>query len=64
MAVQPVIRVSSLTDAIGVNTHIDFVIYGHQNLFTVEASIKNIRDSAQTATDAITWLQVAQATGA
>ncbi|HET6196189.1 MAG TPA: hypothetical protein VFE12_10555, partial [Acetobacteraceae bacterium] len=51
------------------NTHIDFANYGYQNLAVVEASInylglKNLRDSAQTAADATTWQQVAQATGA
>ena len=69
MAVQAAIRTRSFINSIGVNTHIDFVNYGYQNLTTVAASIgylgiKNIRDSAQTAADATTWLQVANATGA
>ncbi len=69
MAVQTAISTRSLIDSIGVNTHIDFVNYGYQNLTTVAASInylgiKNIRDSVQTAADATTWLQVANATGA
>jgi len=69
MAAQPVIRAYSFIDTIGVNTHIDFARYGYQNLAVVEAAInylglKNLRDSAQTATDAQTWLHVAQATGA
>jgi hypothetical protein len=59
----------SFIDTLGVNTHIDFAAYGYQNLTTVANAIKylgvtNIRDSAQTASDATAWLQVAQATGA
>jgi hypothetical protein len=54
---------------LGVNTHLDFAAYGYQNLAMTEYDINYlgveiIRDSAQTATDAQTWLQVAQATGA
>ena len=69
MAAQLAIHAYTFIDTIGVNTHIDFARYGYQNLAVVEASInylglKNLRDSAQTATDAQTWLQVAQATGA
>lgn len=59
----------SFVSSLGINTHIDFNAYGYQNLATVESNIsylgvKLIRDSAQTSTDAQTWLQVAQATGA
>ncbi len=62
-------RAYDFVSTLGINTHIDFVNYGYQNLATVESSInylgvKNIRDSAETATDAQTWLQVSQATGA
>jgi serralysin len=69
MAAQTAIRAYTFIDTIGVNTHIDFAKYGYQNLAVVEAAInylglKNLRDSAQTATDAQTWLRVAQATGA
>ena len=68
-AAQAAIRAYTLIDTIGVNTHIDFAKYGYQNLSVVEGAInylglKNLRDSAQTSTDAQTWLQVAQATGA
>src|ERR1700733_9982183 len=54
---------------LGINTHLDFDADGYQNLATVESDIEYlgvsiIRDSAETATDAQTWLQVAQATGA
>ena len=54
---------------LGINTHLDFDTDGYQNLATVESDIEYlgvtiIRDSAETATDAQTWLQVAQATGA
>jgi hypothetical protein len=63
------ISTSSFIDSLGVNTHIDFDADGYQNLATVEAAIeylglKNIRDSAQQASDASAWLQVSQATGA
>jgi hypothetical protein len=63
------ITASSFVNSLGINTHIDFGADGYQNLPTVEASIdylgiKNIRDSAQSASDLATWLQVAQATGA
>ena len=62
-------RAYDFVSTLGINTHIDFANYGYQNLATVESSInylgvKNIRDSAETATDAQTWLQVSQATGA
>jgi hypothetical protein len=55
--------------SLGINTHIDFAAYGYQNLDMVESDInylgvKIIRDSAEVATDAQAWLQVAQATGA
>ena len=63
------ITASSFVNSLGINTHIDFNAYGYQNLATVEAAInylgvKNIRDSAANASDASTWFQVAQATGA
>jgi hypothetical protein len=53
---------------LGINTHLDFDTDGYQNLATVESNIeylgvKIVRDSAETSTDAQTWLQVAQATG-
>jgi serralysin len=68
MSVQAISAIRFIT-SLGVNTHIDFANYGYQNLSTVEAAIKylgvtNLRDSAQSTTDATTWLQVAQATGA
>ncbi len=61
------ITTASFINSLGVNTHIDFDADGYQNLATVEAAInylglKNIRDSAQTASDASAWLQVANAT--
>src|ERR1700722_103250 len=54
---------------LGINTHLDFDADGYQNLATVESDIEYlgvtiIRDSAETAIDAQTWLQVAKATGA
>jgi hypothetical protein len=63
------IRSGVAVGMLGVNTHIDFANYGYQNLTTVEASInylgvKNLRDSPEAASDAQTWLQVSQATGA
>jgi hypothetical protein len=63
------ITTTSFIDSLGVNTHIDFNAYGYQNLSTVAAAInylglKNIRDSAQNASDASAWQQAAQATGA
>ncbi len=59
----------SFVSTLGVNTHIDFDAYGYQNLSTLESNIdylgvKILRDSAQSPTDATTWQQVAQATGA
>lgn len=56
-------------DTLGINTHIDFAVDGYRNLATVENAIKylgtiNLRDSAQIASDAVTWQQVALATGA
>jgi serralysin len=62
-------RTSDFVSTLGINTHIDFVDYGYQNLQTVEAAINylgvtNIRDSAESPTDAQTWLLVARATGA
>jgi hypothetical protein len=66
---QTAISTSSFVNSLGVNTHIDFADYGYQNLAIVESAIKylgltNLRDSAETASDATTWQQVAQATGA
>ena len=63
------ITAASFIASLGINTHIDFGADGYQNLATVEAAInylglKNIRDSAQQASDASAWLQVANATGA
>ena len=63
------ISATEFIGSLGVNTHIDFAAYGYQNLAMVESNInylgvKTIRDSAEVATDAQTWLQVAQATGA
>jgi hypothetical protein len=60
---------ATFVDALGINTHIDFAAYGYQNLAAVESDInylgvKIIRDSADVATDAQSWQQVAQATGA
>ena len=69
MTTQTAIRTGSFINTLGVNTHIDFATYGYQNLTVVADSINylgltNLRDSAQTASDATTWQQVAQATGA
>ena len=69
MATLTAITASNFVNSLGINTHIDFNAYGYQNLATVEAAInylgvKNIRDSASNGSDASTWLQVAQATGA
>ena len=63
------VSAAALLDTLGINTHLDFDAYGYQNLATVESNInylgvKIIRDSAETATDAQTWLAVSQATGA
>lgn len=63
------ISATAFIGTLGINTHIDFGAYGYQNLTAVENDInylgvKIIRDSAETATDAQTWLAVAQATGA
>ncbi len=63
------VSATTFASSLGINTHIDFATYGYQNLANVESDIqylgvKIIRDSAETATDATTWLQVAQATGA
>jgi hypothetical protein len=63
------VSAAALLNTLGINTHLDFDAYGYQTLATVESNIeylgvKIIRDSAETATDAQTWLQVAQATGA
>ena len=69
MTTQAAISTRSFVNTLGVNTHIDFAAYGYQNLTIVENAIKylgltNLRDSAQTAWDATSWLQVSQATGA
>ena len=69
MTTQTAISTDSFINTLGINTHIDFGNYGYQNLTTVETAIKylgvtNLRDSAEIATDATTWQQVAQATGA
>ena len=63
------ISAADFVGRLGVNTHIDFANYGYQNLSVVEASVnylglKNLRDSPQAASDASSWLQVSQATGA
>ena len=63
------VSAAALLNTLGINTHLDFDAYGYQTLATVESNIdylgvKIIRDSAETATDAQTWLQVAQATDA
>ena len=63
------VSAAALLNTLGINTHLDFGAYGYQNLATVESNInylgvKIIRDSAETATDAQTWLAVSQATGA
>src|SRR5581483_2504824 len=63
------ITATAFAGTLGINTHIDFGSYGYQSLANVESDInylgfKIIRDSAQSSSDAQTWLQVAQATGA
>lgn len=63
------VSAASFLGTLGVNTHLDFDAYGYQNLANVESDINYlgvqiIRDSAEVASDAQTWLQVAQATGA
>ncbi len=68
MTILTAITASSFINGLGVNTHIDFDAYGYQNLATVESSleylgVKNIRDSAESSTDLISWQQVARATG-
>lgn len=60
------VRAYDFVATLGINTHIDFADYGYQNLAIVESSInylgvKNIRDSAESAADARSWLLVAQA---
>ena len=63
------INASTFINSLGVNTHLDFsFIPAYQNLSMVESNltylgVKNVRDSAQTASDAAVWQQVAQATG-
>jgi hypothetical protein len=64
MTIQTAISTRSLIDSIGANTHIDSVIYGYHADSINYLGFKNIRDSARTAADATTWLQVTNATGA
>lgn len=64
----PAMPAAAVVDSIGVNTHIDFRKFGYENLPNVERAVtylgvKNLRDSADQASDAQTWLQVARATG-
>jgi len=64
---QTALTADSFTDTLGVNTHLDFG-GTYANLAQVEADLEylglpNARDSAETAADAQTWLQVAQVTG-
>src|SRR5437870_5341733 len=68
MTTQKAISATYFTHTLGVNTHIDFVNYGYQNLNTVVQALNylglpNVRDSAQTSSDVQWWTQVAQATG-
>jgi hypothetical protein len=63
------ISTTAFIGTLGVNTHFDFANYGYQNVVTAEAAIRylgltNLRDSAQTASDATLWQQIAQTTGA
>ena len=58
---------TAFIDTLGVNTHLDFG-GTYANLAQVESNLEylglpNVRDSAEAASDAQTWLQVAQATG-
>jgi len=61
------IAATAFIDTLGVNTHLDFG-GTYADLTQVEANLEylgvpNVRDSAETATDAQTWLEVSQATG-
>ena len=61
------ISATAFIDTLGVNTHLDFG-GTYADLTQVEANLEylglpNVRDSAEAAADAQTWLQVAQATG-
>jgi serralysin len=61
------ISATAFIDTLGVNTHLDFG-GTYADLTQVESNLEylglpNVRDSAETASDAQTWLQVAQATG-
>jgi len=66
------ISAGTVTNSIGVNTHIDFKKYGYQNLATTAASInylgiKNLRDCPGNASDIGAngaWQKIADATGA
>jgi hypothetical protein len=66
------ISAGTVTNSIGVNTHIDFKKYGYQNLATTAASInylgiKNLRDCPGNASDLGAngaWQKIADATGA
>src|SRR5882757_2400255 len=66
------ISASTVTNSIGVNTHIDFKNYGYQNLATTAAAInylgvKNLRDCPGNASDvgaSGAWQKIADATGA
>ena len=62
------IRAADFINTIGVNTHLDFKSDGYQNVQVVINSleylgIKNIRDSAQYASDVDLWKQVADGAG-
>ena len=62
------VSATAFIDTLGVNTHLDFG-GTYANLAQVEANLEflglpNVRNFAETASDAQTWLQVAQATGA
>ncbi len=61
------ISATAFIRTLGVNTHLDFG-GTYANLTQVEANLNylglpNVRDSAEAASDAQTWLQVSQATG-
>ena len=61
------ISATAFIDTLGVNTHLDFG-GTYANLTQVEANLNylglpNVRDSAEAASDAQTWLQVSHATG-
>ena len=66
------VSVSTVTNSIGVNTHIDYHNYGYQNLTTTAAAInylgiKNLRDTPDnpnTVGPNGSWQQIANATGA